>query len=500
MPLQVLILCLGLFLGFSVGAQNHTPDDLLNLTTYQQNRNTPYSGGTFVYIDIPKNQKPPETFVPTPLQLSGTYPINTPFGQKTEASFVPHTPDFNTIIQILGNGDIIMEQTIQFVNTKKTAYFSRSFSKQDNLEFFMLKAFRENSPVTNMKITETPSVWTVTDNTQLPSGIYTYTISYLIKGALQHQEDKMRLRLSLTGPDWALPVERFSAVILFPNKTTATHALTFGANDISLSEAFTSQTDKKGNIFYHLTHPLPAYADVKVNLLFDTDVLSAPSFWEKLQEHFNHFIFVLCGMILTGYALVTFLYLKYHTANKLPLKELMYYSPISLRYVSNRPLSQEFIETLRSYTKKTKRKILLLSYYDRWSLGSMTKIGIFLNVMRKYLLTMSVIIALTIFQSANTGFPLTIGQISSLIAFMILLNIGLFKIGEKNYINNRMSTLIQNLFQTNIGFGASKASLKALFFRFYPYTLVMDKQNEWVQLMREYGLDITLDYFYKEDK
>ncbi|MBO7257569.1 MAG: hypothetical protein J6V11_01355, partial [Alphaproteobacteria bacterium] len=172
----------------------------------------------------------------------------------------------------------------------------------------------------------------------------------------------------------------------------------------------------------------------------------------------------------------------------------------SLRYVSNRPLSQEFIETLRSYTKKTKRKILLLSYYDRWSLGSMTKIGIFLNVMRKYLLTMSVIIALTIFQSANTGFPLTIGQISSLIAFMILLNIGLFKIGEKNYINNRMSTLIQNLFQTNIGFGASKASLKALFFRFYPYTLVMDKQNEWVQLMREYGLDVTLDYFYKEDK
>jgi len=497
MPIKILIVCFVLFFNLTSMAQENMPTDLLDITKYKQNRHIPYSGGTFVHIDLPSEPTNKSTFVPTPLQLSGTYAIKTPFGKKTEASFIPHTTDFSTIIQILGNGDVIMEQTIQFVNTKKTDYFSRSFQKNNDMEFLLFKSFRENTPIDSIKTSQTDTHWMITDETPLPTGIHSYTLSYLIKNALQPQGDKMRLNLSLTGSEWSLPVERFTAVVLFPQKTNATQTLTFGSNNIALPDAVRIQTDNDGNISYTLTRPLPAYADVKVDIVFDKNVLSTFDFWDNLMVMMNHWLFVFCGIVLALYTLITRLYLTYHMADKLPLKDLKYYSPIALRFMVNKPLSQTFIHTLQTYARLTKHSFWIPKLHI---IGFRIKAFVFLNVMKKYILTMMLMIILTVFQAANTGFSLNICQICILITLMILFNVWLFKTGEKTYINKKMSILIKNLLTADIGYGASKASLKALFLRFYPYALVMDKQEQWTQKMQQYGLDTSFYPFDKEEK
>ena len=109
--------------------------------------------------------------------------------------------------------------------------------------------------------------------------------------------------------------------------------------------------------------------------------------------------------------------------------------------------------------------------------------------------TMGLMIGLTVFQAANTGFALTIPEIITLIVIMLLLNIWLYYSGEKDYICKKMSQLNRKLFHSDIAFGASLSSLKALYIRFYPYALIMNKDKKWTELMNKYRLDTSHYHF-----
>ncbi|MBR5130759.1 MAG: DUF2207 domain-containing protein [Alphaproteobacteria bacterium] len=492
---KILTICALIIISTVAVAKSSNPEDLLNITNYQKNQNKPYQGGTFVYIDLPQENKTKTEFNPIPLLPTGTYIIKTPFGHKTEAAFVPHTTDFVSIIHILNDTDIMMQQTIQFVNTKGKATFSRIFDLPDNVQISLIESKRDNKSIDTISVSQVDQKWILKDNAILSSGIYSYTISYLIKGAIQPHGNGKQIRISLSGSHWNLPTERFSAIILFPtNVSIKSHTLLFGTNNVQIKDGFTSKTDNK-NITYHLSHPLPAYADVKIDILLDKFV-STKSFIEKLSQYFNHFLFFLCLGVLIIYAFLTRLYLSHHKEKYIPIKELSYYSYISLRFVMG-SVSNYFLEAiicyLKSIKKETKTPKFLLLY------PSFISIFAFINIMRKYLLTMGLIIGLTIFQATNIGFTLTMAETISLVIIMIILNIWLYYTGEKKYIKNKMNKLIKILFESDITFGASLSSLKALYLRFYPYTLIMKKETEWTKLMNNHKLN-TSSYHFQEEK
>ena len=397
---KMLMVCALLIMATSLMAQEVIPEDLLNIQQYKQNRDKPYQSGSFVHIDLPQTTESEPIFNPIPLLPTGNYTIKTPFGHKTEAAFVPHTTDFNSIIQILNDSDIMMQQTIQFVNTKGQAHFIRTFELPQNTQIMLINAKRDNKTIDTMQVSEDGQKYIFKDSAILSSGIYSYTLSYLIKGAIQSQGDNYHLRLSLTGIDWALPTERFSAIVLLPKKSAVkSHTLLFGSNNVQIDNSFTSQTDDKG-FMYRLTHPLPAYADVKVDMILDKSMYSFSSA-EWLTKHFKHLLFFLCLAVLTVYTLLTYWYLIRHKSHHIPAKELKYYSYISLRFIMKNE-TKNFLKNLILYLTATKKKTKTVQFL----LAHPKYIGlfVFINVMRKYLCTMGLIITLTIVQAANTGF------------------------------------------------------------------------------------------------
>lgn len=491
---KTLMVCALLIMTTVAVAQDFVPEDLLNINQYQKNQGKPYQGGTFVHIDLPEQRPSEPVFNPIPLLPTGNYIIKTPFGHKTEAAFIAHTTDFYSIVQILNDTDVMMQQTIQFVNTKGQAHFIRTFDLPANVQMTLIKAKRDNKTIDTMHVLEKGQQWTVKDTAILSSGIYSYTLSYLIKGVIQPQENSQHLRIALTGPDWALPTERFSVIVLLPKKSSVkSHTLLFGSNNVQIDDSFTAQTDDKG-IVYRLSHPLPAYADVKIDMVLDKNIYSV-SFMELLSRHFNHLLFFLCFGVLLGYALLTYWYLVRHKNKHLPIKELKYYSYVSLCFIVGN-ISKSFLQALSVYFTQTQKKhktILFLMAHPKF-----IKPFVFINVMRKYMGTMLLIIALTVFQAHNTGFSLTSTEIITLMITAFALNIWLYKTAEKIYIRTQLSQLTKILFETDITFGASMSSLKALYVRFYPYALIMNKEAEWTHLMKHHKVDIASYHFNQE--
>ena len=351
---KILMVCALLIMATNALAQGSAPENLLNIEQYKKNQNTPYQGGTFVHIDLPQTKISEPVFNPIPLLPTGNYIIKTPFGHKTEAAFVAHTTDFYSIIQILNDSDVMLQQTIQFVNTKGKAQFIRTFDLPADVEITLIGAKRDNKAIETMSVSQNNQKWIIQDNAILSSGIYSYSLSYLIKGIIKPQGNNHHLQLSLTGLDWALPTERFSAIVLLPTKSSVkTHTLLFGSNNVKIDNSFTSQSDDKG-IMYHLTRPLPAYADVKLDLILDKKIYTA-SLIERLEQHFNHLLFFLCFVVLVIYALLTYWYLYRHKSKHIPTKELGYYSYISLRFMTD-TVSEYFLKELTHYLNQTKKK------------------------------------------------------------------------------------------------------------------------------------------------
>ncbi len=490
-----IILCVICF-SMSTGVFGSTNvQDLLDINRYLKQKNQPYSGGAFVHIDLPQEIKPASKFAPIPLKIQGTYPIKTSFGKQTEAAFVPHATDFDSIVQVHDNQDISLNQTIQFVNTSSTGSFSRTFDVSDGKNYTLVSATRNGIPV-QMTETKTQNTWTVSDPEKLSSGIYTYVVSYVIKNALTVQNNTVTVSLSLTGPDWPLPVERFSAVILFPQKTQPIEQhLSFGSNNVVISNGFMSNIDDNGNISYTLTRPLPAYADVKINTVLKEDILNPVSFTDKMLSHLNHTLFMLCLIVLVGYTLITHLYLKVQKTLAYPLKDLKYYSFISLRHLNNKPVSLSFLETLAKYNAYIKHSDkptfrFLNTMQNKKSIHFAVSLFVFFNVMRKYILTMTILIALTVFQANHLGFALSPWEIIGLILIALILLKWLYKTGEKPYVKRKTARFITSIFKTDFDFGMSNTAKKALFLRFYPYTLIDDKEILWENYTAQHGINM----------
>ena len=177
---------------------------------------------------------------------------------------------------------------------------------------------------------------------------------------------------------------------------------------------------------------------------------------------------------MVGYTLITRLYLKIQKTLAYPLMDLKYYSFISLRYLNNKPISLSFLETLTKYNAYVKRQDkpafrFLNAMQNKKSIRFGISLFVFFNVMRKYILTMTILIALTVFQTNRLGFNLSHWEIIGLILIALLLLKWLYKTGEKPYIKRKIAHFTVSIFKTDFDFGMSNTAKKALFLRFYPY-------------------------------
>lgn len=468
----------------------------------QQEGASPYNGSPIVYIAGEESQNTPPAFKPIPFTFSGDVAIQTPFGKKTAAAFIPQTTDFNTIVKILGTGDIVVEEYIQLMNTSKQTLFTRVWPKITGANLTLIDVQKDGKPA-QLSFSSKDTLWKAQETEPLSEGIHNFKITYLLKDALIQKDKSTHLKLSITGPDWSLPIERFSVVVLFPQKAALTRQdISFGSNELMIPEAVKIQVDSKGNILYTLTRPLPALADVRLNIEFDSTLLTKPALIDRAFENMNHTLFWLCSLALLLYTGITLFYLK-HKKTGAVLKELSGYTLPALHFIATCKTDTAFLKqvaTFYTWQKKKHRALsLLIKIKNRFpKIGyGILKSWIWINILRKYILTMGLMIALVTIQAANVNMALSGSAIGFLALLTVCLLIVIYVKGEKPYIARELWAVERLISNKNIGFGLSSTSLQALFVQFYLYSLAMEQEKSWINALKPYKIDLTSFTFIK---
>lgn len=488
-------------------AQDAITGSLLDIENRDKPQDEIFSGRPYVFIDktegMPDRQDP--KFEPIPFKTSSDMPIITPFGEKAQASFLPHTTDYMTQVKILPNKDVVIEETIQYVQTTPERQFERYIPKVPQADFFLIKGIRDGQ-VVKIQTKQDESSWIVTDKQPQQNGVHTYTLHYLIKNIVTTDNSFGKLNLSLTGTHWPLPVERFSAVILFPSKTALfKNDVLFGTNNVKIDGAATIQSDENGNISFYLNRPLPAYADVKIAVDFDRNVLSKATFSDWLSDNLNHMIFVLCCLILILYTVISLIYLRLLKPSKFPVKDLNAYSLIALRYIQKGHISAHFLNSLKefyAFQHKSKLFLKVLTRSNPIQLSRfkavMLRVFSYINILRKYIITDAIIIGITLWEAKTYGEALAPIGITLLILLSGVLLIWIYKKGEKPHIERLIIAFEESSIQNDhIGFGLSPSSLEALFVQLYPYTLAIDEEKQWINCLKDYKLNFDHMTFIK---
>ena len=114
-----------------------------------------------------------------------------------------------------------------------------------------------------------------------------------------------KIFLSLTGDGYPNITERFSVWVLFPDKKVSFYKaeLLFGKNNQPVKDNFVYFTDEDNNLIIKTTRPLPAYTDVRLNLVLDVNKI--PSAKRSLFDFQNEIIVGIYVLILVFYSLIS---------------------------------------------------------------------------------------------------------------------------------------------------------------------------------------------------
>ena len=222
---------------------------------------------------------PPPNLMQNDIELE----IKTPFSHVRQASFIDHTTDWVSYIQVLDSETIQVTEEIQFITTQKDSIFKRTFVNRltdkegRNLtpkrQFLSVKRDGENISV---QVTEDDNTTVLSDTKALSVGVHKYTIQYLISDVLTRDASVADMVFSVTGDAWPLPIERLTVLVTFPKRMTIyTREFLFGTNNQSIPENGRAMQDITGVVLYQTTHPLPAYADVRIHMVLDARQIPA---------------------------------------------------------------------------------------------------------------------------------------------------------------------------------------------------------------------------------
>ena len=116
--------------------------------------------------------------------------------------------------------------------------------------------------------------------------------------------------------------ERFSVWVLFPDKKVSFYKaeLLFGKNNQSVKDNFIFLTDENNNLLLKTTRPLPAYTDVRLNLVLDAKKI--PVSQRNIFDFNNEIILGIYILVLAFYVLISIYECRYSKI-KLKLKKCM---------------------------------------------------------------------------------------------------------------------------------------------------------------------------------
>ncbi len=289
-----------------------------------------YTGSPFVYIEgisdkpRPKNWRDElkiklfgsmeipqkEAIKPLPpleqTNVQNSVKINGVFGKEKEVAFVPHTSDWNFIIQVLNDEDILVQEEIQFIKTADTPTPVRDWAKQN----LTLISTHINGQEISLKLQEEQNALRL-NFPELETGVHKIRLKYLIQKAGIFRKKTANLTIPLTQMGWTLPTASLNGVILFPTKMKGIKTqFLLGKNHQEIKEAFEVIQDSWGSIFFRSTHLMPAHSIVQLNLDLEFDSFVKKGIWEKITESTSFLIFITSLAVILLYLILNVIEIK----------------------------------------------------------------------------------------------------------------------------------------------------------------------------------------------
>ena len=315
------------------------PEDLFNLSdegVFGESTEQTFTGKPIVLINrkqTPKIQvNKAEQLPPPDLRKNALdIPIKTLFGHDRTAAFIDHTTDFLIIAQVLDRKTIQVTEQIQFITTTDGEKFTRFLpnkvyglnGKETLLKREILSLKRDHTTIP-FEISTTLNGTEIVFEKPLPKGVHQMTLEYLIFNPFTVNQSLAELVLPITGPNWKQMTERMTILVMMPKKSRFYEKeLLFGSNNQKIPENTKISVDEKGVLTFQNTHPLPAYADVRMHLILDAQYLTNAS----TEENLNLSIIVIFALILGIYTILSIITARLKKWKK-PLAESKKINPI----------------------------------------------------------------------------------------------------------------------------------------------------------------------------
>ncbi len=208
--------------------------------------------------------------------------------------------DFNSKINILNNGDILVLETIKInVENRRirhgiyrdspTVYFGAFLSNQKfNLTIIDVKLDGNKVDFIKERLLNGIRIRIGSKNYYVSKGIHTYSIEYIAEQQAKSFDDSEGLYWNVTGPGWIFPIEKASVDIYLPDHqqfSFLTNKAWTGKQG-STSQNFTSKTNNN-SIHFETTRGLSSYEGLTIQTTWSKGAITSPKSqtWQFIKSN-----------------------------------------------------------------------------------------------------------------------------------------------------------------------------------------------------------------------
>lgn len=426
---------------------------------------------------------------PTPKPISTIQEIQykTPTGIETNAVNIPHTTDFITLIQVIDEKTLSVEEIIQTIQPQNSL-FERILPANNNQSFttdsFELIRAENNGKPFEVNVQIESQQIRIFHEGYLPAGVQSFYLKYIIHSGIAIEKGQGILDYQITGSTWPLPINRFTTLVSFPAKTTVFDKnIFFGSNEVVIRNAFSEQTDSNGNTIYQMNNPLPAFAPVKVYETFRSPFLTDNRFERFFNQHIRWFVVLLTILSVISYLGLSILWLKFKKPEKDPIQYIQSFSPATLSYLRYGRITDNYLNQSNRFLKN-KSKLHHFSKTKIWKYGGkqIIQAALYFRLSGKYWLTVALMIAGMIYLTNAQKIYLTFVQYSVILVVSGITIIFFFQFWGKTDLFKEVRRYRQKLLQDQTFCGFKGQSAINLFTRHYPRLLAIGSGHDWVNL------------------
>ncbi len=435
----------------------------------------------------------PQKFA-APIQNTPEINYQPPFGEAGAVLYVPHTSDFISIIRLIDETTISVEEFIYTVNPQNSLFTRNlSFERLENNKndyFQLLKARIDGQNFTPV-ISVADDEIEIKNTEYLPAGYHSFYLKYLIKNAVLFDKQKGYLDFDVTGYKWPLPINRLTVYVSFPNKVIpVSNGLYFGRNEAIIKNAYNEQTDSAGNTIYRINNPIPALASVKINHIFQNESTSDFS-WEKLlNQNPSSFLIIFVLISIVVYLFLSGIYLFFTKGNKKTVQFIQSLHPLELNCLYNGRILPQFVSFYQLNPIPCRQKFLFRYAQSKWG-RTLLNVIIYIKISAKYWLTGLVIICGGVYLSFKKDITPSWVIIVILCCMMfVIVSLFYYIIGQhehQRYIQHYKKTMLNQ----NIFYGLTEQAVFNLFMRHYLYMAAIDLDAKWLDLAQQNNRNIT---------